>query len=102
MRLRHLLVLLPLLALGRAAADPDNYVAIEHGRALAIAGDCVACHTASGGQPFAGGLALQTPFGTIMTPNITPDNLTGIGSWSKDDFARAMHEGRRPGGAFRF
>ncbi len=100
MRLRHLLALLPLLVLGRAAADPDNYVAIEHGRALAIAGDCVACHTAAGGQPFAGGLALQTPFGAIMTPNITPDNLTGIGSWSKDDFARAMHEGRRPGGTY--
>jgi mono/diheme cytochrome c family protein len=100
MRLRHLLVLLPLLALGRAAADPDNYVAIERGKALATAGDCIACHTASGGQPFAGGLALQTPFGAIMTPNITPDNLTGIGSWSKDDFARAMHEGRRPAGTY--
>ena len=99
-RLRHLFMLLPLFALGRAAADPDNYVAIEHGRALVNAGDCVACHTAEGGQPFAGGLALQTPFGAIMTPNITPDNLTGIGSWSKDDFARAMHEGRRPGGTY--
>jgi mono/diheme cytochrome c family protein len=100
MRLRHLLVLLPLLVVGRAAADPDNYVAIERGKALATAGDCIACHTASGGQPFAGGLALQTPFGAIMTPNITPDNLTGIGSWSKDDFVRAMHEGRRPGGTY--
>jgi mono/diheme cytochrome c family protein len=100
MRLRHLLVLLPLLAIGRAAADPDNYVAIERGKALVTAGDCIACHTASGGQPFAGGLVLQTPFGAIMTPNITPDNLTGIGSWSKDDFTRAMHEGRRPGGTY--
>jgi mono/diheme cytochrome c family protein len=100
MRLRHLLVLLPLLAIGRAAADPDNYVSIERGKTLATAGDCIACHTASGGQPFAGGLALQTPFGAIMTPNITPDNLTGIGRWSKDDFARAMHEGRRPGGSY--
>jgi mono/diheme cytochrome c family protein len=100
MRLRHLFVLLPLLAVGRAAADPDDYVDVERGKALATAGDCVACHTASGGQPFAGGLALQTPFGAIMTPNLTPDNLTGIGSWSKDDFARAMHEGRRPGGTY--
>ena len=59
---------------GGAPADPDNYVDIARGKALATAGDCVACHTASGGQPFAGGLALQTPFGAIMTPNITPDN----------------------------
>ena len=100
MRLRHLILLLPLLAAGGAAADPDNYVDIARGKALATVGDCVACHTASGGQPFAGGLALQTPFGAIMTPNITPDNATGIGSWSADDFARAMHEGRRPGGTY--
>ena len=83
-----------------ALADPDNYVEIARGKALATAGDCVACHTAPGGTPFAGGLALQTPFGPIMTPNITPDNTTGIGSWSADDLARAMHEGRRPGGTY--
>jgi mono/diheme cytochrome c family protein len=83
-----------------ALADPDNYLAIARGKALATAGDCVACHTAPGGTPFAGGLALQTPFGAIVTANITPDNTTGIGSWSADDFARAMHEGRRPGGAY--
>jgi mono/diheme cytochrome c family protein len=100
MRLRHLVVLLPLLVSGGAAADPDNYIDIARGKALATVGDCVACHTAAGGQPFAGGLALQTPFGTIMTPNITPDNATGIGNWSRDDFARAMHEGRRVGGTY--
>ncbi len=83
-----------------AQADPDNYVEIARGKGLATAGDCIACHTAPGGTPFAGGLALQTPFGAIMTPNITPDNTTGIGSWSADDFARAMHEGRRPGGTY--
>lgn len=93
-----LLVTLPLLASGGATADPDNYVAIAHGKSLVAAGDCGACHTASGGAPFAGGLKLQTPFGAISTPNITPDNATGIGSWSADDFARAMHEGRRPDG----
>jgi mono/diheme cytochrome c family protein len=89
-------LMIPALAL----ADPDNYIAIARGKALATAGDCVACHTAPGGTPFAGGLALQTPFGAIVTANITPDNTTGIGSWSADDFARAMHEGRRPGGAY--
>ena len=57
------------------------------------AGDCIACHTSPGGKPFAGGLAMQTPFGTITTPNITPDKATGIGDWSDDDFYRAMHEG---------
>jgi len=100
LRLRHLALLLPLFAIGGAAADPDNYVDIVRGKALVTAGDCVACHTAPGGQPFAGGLALQTPFGTIMTANITPDSATGLGSWSADDFARAMHEGRRPGGTY--
>ena len=99
MRLRHLILLLPLFGAGSAAADPDNYVDVAHGKALVIAGDCVACHTAPRGQPFAGGLALQTPFGAIVAPNITPDNTTGIGSWSADDFARAMHEGRRPDGS---
>jgi mono/diheme cytochrome c family protein len=89
---------LPLFAVERAVADSDNYVDVARGKALATAGDCVACHTSKGGEPFAGGLALQTPFGAIMTPNITPDNATGIGSWSAEDFARAMHEGRRPGG----
>jgi mono/diheme cytochrome c family protein len=100
MRLRHLILLLPLFAAGGAAADPDSYVEVARGKALATVGDCVACHTASGGQPFAGGLALQTPFGTINTANITPDIATGIGTWSADDFARAMHEGRRPGGTY--
>ncbi|HWX62526.1 cytochrome c [Bradyrhizobium sp.] len=83
-----------------APADSDNYVEIARGKALATIGDCVACHTAPGGTPFAGGLALQTPFGAIMTPNITADNTTGIGSWSADDFARALHDGRRPGGTY--
>jgi mono/diheme cytochrome c family protein len=100
MRLRHLIALLPLIAAGAAVAEPDNYVDIARGKALVTAGDCVACHTAPGGAPFAGGLALQTPFGAIMTPNITPDNATGIGSWSANDLARAMHEGRRPGGTY--
>jgi len=100
MRLRHLIVLLPLLAAGGAAADPDSYIDVARGKALATVGDCIACHTAKGGTPFAGGLALQTPFGTIMTPNITPDTATGIGSWTVDDFARAMHEGRRPTGSY--
>ncbi len=99
-RAAWLLLALPLFAAGDAAADSDNYVDVARGKALVTTGDCTACHTAAGGAPFAGGRALQTPFGAIMTPNITPDTTTGIGSWSADDFARAMHEGRRPDGGY--
>ena len=66
---------------------------IKRGEYLARAGDCVACHTADKGRPFAGGLPISTPFGTIYTPNITSDPDTGIGRWSDADFLRAMHEG---------
>jgi mono/diheme cytochrome c family protein len=55
--------------------------------------DCEACHTAKGGAPFAGGRPFVLPFGTIYTPNITPDPDTGIGKWSDAQFLRAMHEG---------
>jgi mono/diheme cytochrome c family protein len=99
-RLSYAALMLPLLGTGVAHADSDNYVEVARGKALVTAGDCVACHTTKGGAPFAGGLALQTPFGAIMTPNITPDNATGIGSWSADDLARAMHDGRRPSGGY--
>lgn len=65
----------------------------KNGEYLALAGDCISCHTAPGGKPYAGGLKMQTPFGYLLSPNITPDVETGIGSWSKDDFARALHDG---------
>ncbi|HTP99155.1 MAG TPA: hypothetical protein VMN56_07505 [Casimicrobiaceae bacterium] len=69
------------------------------GEYLARAGDCIACHTARGGEPFAGGLEMPTPFGTLYTPNITPDPETGIGKWSADDFYRALHEGKSKDGS---
>ena len=69
------------------------------GEYLARAGDCIACHTARGGEPFAGGLEMPTPFGTIFTPNITPDPETGIGKWTADDFYRALHEGKSKDGS---
>ena len=96
---RAALALVGLLVASGVRAEPDDYVAVMKGRALATAGDCVACHTAPGGVPFAGGLGLETPFGTIMTPNITPDDGTGIGHWSAAEFAHAMHDGVRPGGS---
>jgi mono/diheme cytochrome c family protein len=73
------------------AATPDN---IARGAYLARAGDCMACHTARGGEPFAGGRLLDTPFGRVAAPNITPDAHTGIGAWSADDFWRALHNGK--------
>jgi mono/diheme cytochrome c family protein len=66
---------------------------IAHGKYLATAGDCEACHTATDGKPFAGGLYMNTPFGKIATPNITPDNDTGIGKITDDQFVRVFHEG---------
>ena len=67
--------------------------AIQRGRLVAAAGDCVVCHTAPGGRPNAGGLPLETPFGTIYSTNITPDLQTGIGRWSLAAFERAMRHG---------
>jgi mono/diheme cytochrome c family protein len=67
---------------------------IERGRYLAVLSDCAACHTLPGGAPFAGGLALQTPFGTLVAPNITSDPDTGIGTMSNDEFLAALREGR--------
>ena len=73
-----------------AAATSDQ---IKRGEYLARAGDCFSCHTNPGGQPLAGGLRMDTPFGALITPNITPDDETGIGRWSADDLYRAMHDG---------
>jgi mono/diheme cytochrome c family protein len=80
------------------AADPD---AVARGAYLAAAAGCANCHTdgAHAGQPYAGGLALATPFGTFYSPNITPDPQTGIGGWTDVQFLRALREGVRPDGA---
>jgi alcohol dehydrogenase (quinone), cytochrome c subunit len=73
---------------------PQSEVAlIKRGEYLAHAGDCMACHTAKGGQPFAGGLPLPTPIGTLYSSNITPDKATGIGNYSYEDFDRAVRHG---------
>lgn len=70
-----------------------NAAQVRRGRDLVIAGDCLSCHLREGGQPFAGGLGLNTPFGVIYSPNITPDRETGIGDWTADQFHRALHQG---------
>jgi mono/diheme cytochrome c family protein len=77
------------------AGTPAN---IARGAYLARAGDCMACHTARDGAPYAGGRGLATPFGTVYAPNITPDAHTGIGAWTADDFWHALHNGIAPGG----
>jgi mono/diheme cytochrome c family protein len=112
MRIRHLLAgLVGLLLLAAAlvwwlgvhdtaateAAVPPAPVSaqqIERGAYLARAGNCAGCHTRRGGAPYAGGRAIDTPFGTVHAGNLTPDVQTGLGAWSAADFWRAMHHGR--------
>ena len=77
---------------GPAAPNPTTQV-IDKGEYLARAGDCVACHTQPGGKEFAGGRPMPTPFGALYVPNITPDEDTGIGAWTPDEFYRMMHTG---------
>ncbi|HAT32975.1 MAG TPA: alcohol dehydrogenase [Janthinobacterium sp.] len=67
---------------------------VARGAYLAKAGDCMACHTARGGAEYAGGRALQTPFGSVLSPNLTSDRATGIGAWSAADFWGALHNGK--------
>lgn len=78
-------------------AAPDAQL-IEAGRYLAVTGDCIACHSAKGGKPFAGGLTMATPIGSLYSSNITPDQDTGIGKYSLNDFDRAIRHGITPDG----
>ncbi|MCL9779879.1 c-type cytochrome [Vibrio sp. S4M6] len=79
------------------AAD-SNQSLIEKGKYLAEMGDCYACHTIDGGEPYAGGAPFATPFGTVYSTNITPDKKEGIGRYSYQDFYDALHNGDAPGG----
>jgi len=76
-----------------AGSSPPPADLVTRGAYLANAGDCIACHTAKGGKLLAGGLYMNTPFGAISTPNITPDKATGIGAWTDEQFYRAVHDG---------
>lgn len=75
------------------AQAPDQADEIIRGHYQAILGDCVACHSEPGGKPLAGGAPLETPFGPLVPPNITPDHDTGIGKWSEADFKAMMRTG---------
>lgn len=84
----------PALAQARPAAG-----IVERGRYLAQAGDCIACHTVPGEKIFSGNRPMPTPFGTLYSPNITPDAATGIGKWTAQQFYTMMHTGRSRDGA---
>jgi alcohol dehydrogenase (quinone), cytochrome c subunit len=81
-----------------AASASGDASLIARGEYLARIGDCVACHTASGGKPFAGGLPIQTPLGTVYSTNISPDTKTGIGGWQYNNFVKLMRRGETRGG----
>jgi mono/diheme cytochrome c family protein len=87
------LTLLPAAVSQAQRNDEQSFSLIARGRYLATLGDCTACHTASGGAFMAGGRKLPTPFGDLVSPNITPDPGTGIGNWSDQEFYNAMHIG---------
>jgi mono/diheme cytochrome c family protein len=75
-------------------ATPPNGEQVARGAYLARVGNCMLCHTERGGAPYAGGRAIETPFGTLYGSNLTPDAQTGLGTWSVAHFRRALHEGR--------
>ena len=77
--------------------DAKQVAEVRRGEYLTAAGDCMPCHTAPGGEMFAGGKSFVTPFGTLYSPNITPDKATGIGNWNGTQFWNAVHWGIAPG-----
>jgi cbb3-type cytochrome c oxidase subunit III len=80
--------------------DSQDFASVERGRYLTNAADCGSCHTVPGSdRPFSGGRAIETPFGVLAAPNITPDRETGIGSWTDDQFDAAVRNGRSRNGA---
>jgi len=91
-------VLTSLYANAATTTDSANTEQLQRGQYLATAGDCVACHTAPGGKPFAGGLPVPTPIGTIFATNITPSKTAGIGNYTEQQFSDALRRGIRADG----
>ncbi|MGY8637349.1 c-type cytochrome [Bradyrhizobium sp. 14AA] len=81
-----------------SAAEPSPEL-VAYGKALVEAGGCAGCHTADPAKPFAGGKRIDTPFGALYAPNLTPDRETGIGAWTDADFVRAVRYGVAPDGS---
>ena len=89
----------PAVAAQAAGIDGQNFGQIERGRYLAIVGDCAACHTIPAAAMILPAAApIETPFGTLVAPNITPDPQTGIGAWTDDEFVNALTKGTRRNG----
>lgn len=83
-----------------ATSDQQKFEEVEQGRYLATLADCTACHTKKDGtRPFAGGREIETPFGMVLSANITPDRETGIGNWTAEQFENALLHGIRPDGS---
>jgi mono/diheme cytochrome c family protein len=82
----------------RPSPSRVSQATLERGAYLARAGNCMGCHTVPGGAAYAGGRGIDTPFGAVVSTNITPDARTGIGAWSADEFWRALHHGRSKDG----
>jgi mono/diheme cytochrome c family protein len=97
--LAAILVSLVLCGAFRSEAAEPTAETIARGKALVVAGDCASCHTADPAKPFAGGKRIDTPFGGIYAPNLTPDRETGIRSWRDEDFLRALRQGIAPDGS---
>ncbi len=88
----------PMTAPAQVTPSEQDFQEIERGRYLTVVADCAACHTARKDEPFAGGRPIATPFGTLISPNITPDEATGIGRWTATQFDNALRHGRMPDG----
>lgn len=83
-----------------AGIDKQSFTQVERGQYLTTVGDCAACHTLPGsGHDFAGGRPIETPFGNVVAPNITPDPTTGIGAWTDNEFVNALTKGTGRDGA---
>lgn len=98
-------IVVAVAALGAGAAtclgaDKQDFAAVERGRYLANVADCGSCHTMPGSEhPLSGGRPIETPFGYLAAPNITPDRETGIGNWTNEEFDAAVRNGRSRNGA---
>ncbi|QSX34822.1 cytochrome c [Shewanella avicenniae] len=94
----RLSLLLPAMLVAAATAQAADQTLIAKGEYLSRAGDCIACHTVKGGEPFAGGLPIESPFGTIYSTNITPSKTAGIGNYTLEQFDDAVRHGERADG----
>lgn len=92
-RQRFLILCALLACAGQTSAAPSSPEQIERGRYLVASADCISCHSTKDGASYAGGRAIETPFGIVYSRNLTPDRETGLGSWSDADFYRTLHEG---------